>query len=295
MKRKQPAVKKKDNVQNEDKSVTEQTFEAELETWRAGRIAALTAPDGWLSVCGLIWIEPGEWRFGSAEENDIIIEKLPPVAGVLRLSADGSASVSLFTDGTIDGEAKREGVLLDDRDPARAPTRVAFGTVNFHLIDREGKKALRVRDSESAARLAFAGIDHFPADTALRIEAEWVPVEPPRTFEVDSVVGISSTVHVTHKAVFTFGGTSHTLWPTHGSTAAPMFVLRDATAGKETYGASRFLFGFFDKDRPGKIVLDFNRAINPPCAFTPAATCPLPPAENRLPFPIHAGEKKPRP
>lgn len=274
--------------------MTEQTFEAELETWRTGRIAALTAADGWLSVCGLIWVEPGEWRFGSAEDNDIVIEKLPPLAGVLRLAANGDASVSLMAEGTINGEAKHEGALFDDHDPANAPTRVAFGSVNFHLIDREGRKALRVRDSESAARLAFTGIDHFPADPSFRIEADWVSVDPPRAFEVDSVIGITSTVFVKHKAVFAFGGAEYTLWPTHGSDTSPMFVLRDPTAGSETYGASRFLFGIFEKDRPGKIVLDFNRAINPPCAFTPAATCPLPPAENRLPFPIRAGEKKPR-
>ncbi|MBB4105415.1 DUF1684 domain-containing protein [Allorhizobium borbori] len=274
--------------------MTQQTFEAELETWRAGRISALTAPDGWLSVCGLIWIEPGEWRFGSAQDNDIVIEKLPPAAGVLRLAEDGTASVSLIAEGTIGGEPKRDGMLFDDHDPANVPARVAFGSVNFHLIDREGKKALRVRDSESAARLAFTGIDHFPADPAFRIEADWLAVDPPRAFEVDSVVGISSTVLVRHKAVFTFEGAEYTLWPTHGSATSPMFVLRDPTAGKETYGASRFLFGIFEEDKPGKIVLDFNRAINPPCAFTPAATCPLPPAENRLPFPVLAGEKKPR-
>lgn len=276
--------------------MTEPTFEAELESWRENRIAALTAPDGWLSVCGLIWIEPGEWRFGSAGDNGIVIEKLPPHAGTLGLDADGGAHVTLApgAGGTVDGRETPEGALRDDRDPSRPPTRVAFGTVSFHLIDREGKKALRVRDSESEARRAFAGIDAFALDPAFRIEADWVPVDPPRAFEVDSVVGIASTVLVRRKAVFRFAGADHTLWPTHGGESAPMFVFRDATSGRETYGASRFLFGLFEEGRPGRIVLDFNRAINPPCAFTPAATCPLPPEENRLPFAVTAGEKKPR-
>ncbi|MCX8998072.1 DUF1684 domain-containing protein [Rhizobiaceae bacterium BDR2-2] len=276
-------------------TAADRTFETELETWRAQRLKALTSEDGWLSVCGLIWIEPGRWRFGSAQDNDILIEKLPPHAGVLTLDDDGSARVALSAaGGTIGGEAVPEGPLVDDRDAARPPTRVAFGTVSFHLIDREGRKALRARDSESPIRTGFAGLDHFDADPAFRIEADWVAVDPPRVFEVDSIVGISSTVAVTHKAVFYHDGAQYTLWPTHGSAAAPMFVLRDTTAGKETYGAARFLSGFFEEDRPGRIVLDFNRAINPPCAFTPAATCPLPPEENRLPFPIRAGEKKPR-
>lgn len=275
-------------------SVTESTYEAELEAWRARRIETLTAPDGWLAVTGLIWIEPGTWRFGAGGDNDIIIEKLPPFAGTLRLEPDGRAFVSLAADGSIGGEARREGALFDDRDPAVPPTRVAFGPVSFHLIDREGRKALRVRDSDSEARRAFTGIDYFPTDPAFRIEANWVPVDPPRAFEVDSIVGISSTVLVNHKAVFSFGGRDYTLWPTHGSATQPMFVLCDPTAGRETYGASRFLFGILDAARPGRIVLDFNRAINPPCAFTPAATCPLPPDENRLPFPVTAGERKPR-
>lgn len=276
--------------------MTDHTFEAELEAWHAGRINTLTAPDGWLSVTGLIWVEPGVWRFGSAADTDIVIDKLPPFAGTLTLLADGTASVTLADNagGTIGGVETKAGPLFDDRDPAVPPTRITFGAVNFHLIDREGKKALRVRDNDSEARRTFTGIDRFAADPAFRIEADWVAVDPPRSFEVDSIIGISSTVEVRHKAVFTFNGTEYTLWPTHGSASAPMFVLRDPTAGKETYGASRFLFGFFDQGKPGKIVLDLNRAINPPCAFTPAATCPLPPDENRLPFPITAGEKKPR-
>lgn len=274
--------------------MTAPAFEAELNAFRARRIEILTAPDGWLSVCGLLWIEPGEWRFGSAEDNDLIIAKLPDHAGVLRLEPDGAAFVTLTAQsGTIGGKPIMEGALDDDRDPARPPQRVAFGTVNFHLIDREGQKALRVRDSASDIRRGFTGIDSFAADPAFRFEAEWVDVDPPRAFEVDSVVNITSTVLVRHKAVFRHEGKDYTLWPTHGSEIAPMFVFRDRTSGRETYGACRFLFGTFEEDRPGHIVLDFNRAVNPPCSFTPAATCPLPVAENVLPFAVTAGEKTP--
>lgn len=277
--------------------MTEQTFEAELAAWHARRLETLTAPDGWLAVIGLLWIEPGEWRFGSAPDSDFVIEKLPAHAGTIRLEEDGHASVLLNegAGGTIDGHTTRQAALADDSNPKIAPTRVAFGPVSFHLIDREGKKALRVRDSESDIRLGFTGIDRFPAAPAFRFEARWLPVEPPRPFTVDSVVGIASEIAVKRKAVFTHEGQDYTLWPTHGGETAPMFVFRDLTSGKETYGASRFLFGSFLPDKPDMIVLDFNRAINPPCAFTPAATCPLPPEENRLPFAVTAGERKPRP
>lgn len=272
------------------------SFETELSSFHTTRLKNLTAPDGWLSVCGLLWIEPGEWRFGSAADNRLVIDKLPAHAGTLVLQEDGSAHVTLTeaSGGTVDGETVHAADLRDDHDSAHAPTRIAFGSVNFHLIDREGKKALRVRDSESEIRRAFTGIDMFPADLAFRVEADWVAVDPPRRMDVDSVVGIASEISVSHKAVFTLDGTTFTLWPTHGTPQQPMFVFRDLTSGQGTYGASRFLFGIFDADKPGKIVLDFNRAINPPCAFTPAATCPLPIPENILPIAIPVGEKKPR-
>jgi uncharacterized protein (DUF1684 family) len=175
-------------------------------------------------------------------------------------------------------------------DHPEAPTLVAFGNVSFHLIRRDGRNALRIRDSESQNRRSFSGIPRFPVDSSWRLVADWVRLAEPRSFEVDSVIGTSSTILVTHNAAFSYNDVQYELWPTHGTKGAPMFVFRDATSGSETYGASRFLIG----DVQGEtIILDFNKAINPPCAFTPFATCPLPPAENRLRLRIEAGEKVP--
>ncbi|MBB4038456.1 hypothetical protein GGR34_000085 [Microvirga flocculans] len=260
-----------------------------LETWHSQRLAALTKDDGWLSVAGLEWLDPGVWRFGSAPDNDIVIAGIPARAGTIAQDAQGTVTVSLdpSAGGAIDGQALQEAQLSAGPE---APTRVTFGSMSFYLIERNGRKALRILDGNSRNRRTFSAIPRFPVDPSWRIVADWVVLETPRPFEVDSVIGIPSTIMVSHKAVFSRDGRSYELWPTHGTENAPMFVLRDGTSGRETYGASRFLVGEIQKDR---IVLDFNKAINPPCAFTDFATCPLPPSENRLPLHIAAGEMLP--
>ncbi|WP_112661560.1 DUF1684 domain-containing protein [Microvirga flavescens] len=260
-----------------------------LEEWHVQRVATLTKPDGWLSVAGLEWLKPGTWRFGSAADNDIVIPHIPAHAGAIAHDDHGIVSVRLDSsaNGTIDGQSLAEAKLS----ATGAPTLVAFGTTSFHLIERGGRRALRILDSDSRNRQTFSDIPRFPVDPSWRIVADWVALESPRPFEVDSVIGTTSTVLVTHKAVFSHNGSSYELWPTHGTPDAPMFVLRDGTSGTETYGASRFLVG---EVASSEIVLDFNKAINPPCAFTDFATCPLPPSENRLTIRIEAGEKLPR-
>lgn len=266
------------------------SYRSAIEDWRAKRIAALTKPDGWLSVSGLAWLEPGTWRFGSSSDSDIVIERAPAYAGTILYDQNGAVRVRLdpSAGGTIDGRPSAECTLSDD--PA-APTLIEIGSISLFLIDRDGRKALRIRDSESRNRKTFSGIPHFPVDPSWRIVAEWVSLPDARAFEIDSILGASSTVLVSHKAVFRREGVEYELWPTHGTSAAPMFVLRDATSGDETYGASRFLFG--EAMDGHQIILDFNKAINPPCAFTDHATCPLPPPENRLQLRIEAGEKVP--
>lgn len=265
-------------------------YQSALDDWHEKRIATLTKPDGWLSVAGLEWLSAGTSRFGSASDNDIVIANIAPHAGVTTQDEHGTVNVSLAPSagGTIDGQALVEAKL--SADPG-APTRVAFGAVSFYLIERDNRKALRILDSGNRNRRTFLSIPRFPVDSSWRIVADWIALDPPRPFEVDSVIGTASTVLVTHKAVFSRDGNHYELWPTHGTADAPMFVLRDGTSGNETYGASRFLIG---EIAGSQIVLDFNKAFNPPCAFTDFATCPLPPSENRLQLRIEAGEKLPR-
>ena len=268
------------------------TYAQEIERWHAARIARLTAPDGWLSLVGLEWLKPGRNRVGGTADNDIVLAGAAPHLGAVEWADDGSLVVSLRSDAgaTIDGEAKTGAVMLDDSH--HSPTTVAFGSVSFIAIDRGGRKGLRVRDSEAATRSGFAGIDRFPVDPAWRIVADWLPLDPPFQLATGTVIGTIENYPAPGKAVFERDGQRFELYPV---LEAPgdrqlFLIFADATSGKETYGAARFLYA--DMPRDGKIVLDFNKAYNPPCAFTPFATCPLAPPENRLGLRVTAGELK---
>lgn len=273
-----------------------------VEQWRAGRVERLTAPDGWLSLIGLDWLQPGANRIGSAADNNIVLTAGPAHLGTLTLSDEGKLHLVAATGSevNVDGTAVREADLVDDAHVSgdASPTAVRFGSASFIVIDRGGRKALRVKDSAAATRRDFVGIDYFPIDPAWRVVAEWMPFAPPHKLEMGSVIGTIDQVAVPGKAVFQHGGQTFELLPYQEEPGGELFfVLADRTSGKETYGAARFLYAGLPKDglaQPGKVTLDFNQLYNPPCAFTPFATCPLAPPENRLDMRVTAGEKKSR-
>jgi uncharacterized protein (DUF1684 family) len=277
-----------------------EAYAHEIQQWRATRVEALTAPDGWLSLVGLEWLKPGANRIGRAADNDIVLTSAPDHLGTLTLAADGSLHMLLApgSDALIDGKAVREASLTDDIHVANGgnPTTVSFGTANFYVIDRDGRKALRVKDSEAVTRRQFRGIDYFPIDPSWHIIADWVPFEHAHTLEMGTEIGTIDKVVVPGKAVFHRDGHSYELLPYQQEPGGKLFfVIADRTSGKQTYGAARFLYASLPKNglhRAGKVVLDFNEAYNPPCAFTPFATCPLAPPENRLNLSVTAGEKK---
>lgn len=274
---------------------TPSAYAHSIEQWRAGRVARLTAPDGWLSLIGLEWLQVGANRVGSAADNDIVLQAGPAHLGVVTLDRSGQLHIKL-ADGsgaTVDGKPVPEATLIDDAHVGdnASPTVVAFGTANFYVIDREGRKGLRVKDTTAPTRQHFVGIDYFPIDASWRIVADWVPFDPAHDLQIGSVIGTIDTVKVPGKAVFTRDGHTYELLPYQEEPGGELFfVLADRTSGHETYGASRFLYAALPVN--GKVVLDFNQAYNPPCAFTSFATCPLAPPENRLDLRITAGEKK---
>lgn len=267
-------------------------YPATIAQWRSERVGRLTAPDGWLSLIGLHWLQVGDNSVGSAEDNRIRLSAGAAYLGTVRLTADGKAGflAAPASLANVDGVAAGEHPVELSYGVGK-PSLVAARNVSFFVIKRGEKIGLRVRDSESARRTGFAGIDYFDIDPSWRIEATWVPFAPPRMIPITNVLGQTSTMPVPGKAVFTRAGRTLELLPVlEGGPDDPLFfIIADETSGTETYGASRFLYAEPPKD--GKIVLDFNRAQNPPCAFTPFATCPLPPKENRLPIRVTAGEK----
>jgi uncharacterized protein (DUF1684 family) len=267
-------------------------YRQEVEQWRTNRVTRLTAPAGWLSLIGLEWLQPGDNRIGSAADNDIVVGAMPAHLGVASLRADGRVHLALAADSgaLIDGKPLREATLVDDAGEG-APTMVSLGTLSFLAIDREGRKGLRIRDSEAATRRDFAGIDYFPIDPAWRIEATWVPATAGQTLEMGTVIGTTEKYPVPGTARFSRDGKTFEILPVIEvpGDAQYFVVFADRTSGRETYGAARFLY--IDPPKDGKVTLDFNKAYNPPCAFTPFATCPLAPPENRLDLRVTAGEK----
>ncbi len=274
--------------------VVDPAYRAEIEAWRAARVAALTAPDGWLTLAGLYWLKPGPNRFGSGPGNEIVLPGagIAGAAGAIDLRPDGAAVLEPAPGAavTVGGAATGERPLRSDRDGA--PDVVALGTYRFYVIDRAGTLGVRVKDTASPARAHFKGIAHFPLDPAYRVTGTFEPYPAPREVKVATHQGPSQTMLAPGLVRFSLGGRPLALEPFVSSPADRtfFFVFRDATSGHETYGAGRFL----DADAPPRggrtVVLDFNKATDPPCAFTPFATCPLPPPANELPVRIAAGE-----
>lgn len=261
-----------------------------IETWRAGRIERLQRPDGWLALIGRHPLGEGTWSVGSAEGNTLRLAAGPGRLGTITHAPGGKVTIALAdgVDAAIDGTTERTAELVYQ---GEKPTYVRAGSVNFHVMDRSGNLFLRVRDSTAARLKNFAGIEAWPVDPAWRIEAAWVPFDPPREVRITNMIGLVEPALIPGKAVFTHDGRTYEIIPIDEDPESDLFfVLTDATAGNETYEACRFLYAPRPKD--GKIVLDFNKLYNPPCAFTPFSTCPLPPKENVLPFPLRAGEKK---
>ncbi len=269
------------------------TWRKEIETWQAKRVERLTAPNGWLSLVGLEWLKQGTNTIGSARDNNIVIAKAPSHLGSIVLDR-GRATFTLdpraVKQAKIDGANEIGAELLDDSH--EKPTLVSFGTANFHLIHRGDQFGLRIKDSAADTRVHFAGIDRFAIDPSWRIEAKWEAYDPPREVEEGNILGQIDKVVVPGAATFEHGGKTYKVEPiieNPGDTEL-FLIFADRTSGKETYGAARFLYA--DPPQDGKIVLDFNKAYNPPCAFTPYATCPLPTQQNRLDMRVTAGEKK---
>ena len=275
--------------------VNETSYEVEVQRWRAERDARLRAPDGWLSVTGLDWLEPGTNRFGSAADNQIVLPgAVPAHAGAFVV--EGHAVRLVVEPGAPSVHAQQEraarssvGALRTDATPT--PDVLASGTVSWQLIERGERLGVRAKDSASPARRAFAGSRWFAIDPAYRVVARLIPRAGSTEMIVPDASGGRQTLESPGTLVFTLLGQALRLDPVlDGDDASDqMIVFRDLTSGRETYGGGRFVRA---RRRPdGSFVVDFNQAYFPPCAFTPHATCPLPPEQNRLKLAVRAGEK----
>jgi uncharacterized protein (DUF1684 family) len=197
----------------------------------------------------------------------------------------------------MDGKPIRAQALHTDADHDKNNPRLTIGTLQMYVIHRGERFALRIKDAKSAALTGFHGLKWYPPNQAYRVTAHWIPYSPQRTSTIATLIGTSYPAQVPGAAEFTLNGKTYRLDPIleDPMVAKLFFVLRDTTSTSTTYGACRFLYtGFPDHglDKAGELVLDFNRLENPPCAYTPFATCPLPPKQNRMPIPLPVGEQR---
>lgn len=266
-------------------------YQVEIEAWRAARDERLRRPDGWLTLAGLFWLDEGANSFGSDPANRVVLPPgTPACMGELLLEG---GSVRLWAEPGIAlasrGEPLRSAALKTDADGG--PTILDYGHVSFFVIKRRDRFAVRVKDSASPVLAAFGGLDAFRIDPRWRFEARFEPYDPPKQVLVPSVLGGADSEICPGAIVFDLGDTVYRLEPVLEAGTDELFIIfGDRTNGFETYGAGRFLYAK-RPDKDGRVVLDFNKAYNPPCVFTPYATCPLPPPQNRLPIRVEAGEK----
>jgi len=258
---------------------------AEVEGWRDGRYAALRRDLGWLTLAGLHWLRPGPSRVGSARDADVVLPSGPPVVGVVEVATTG---VTATGDWLHEGQRVDRLPLVSDQEGEA--TLLELGDLRQCLIERSGRPALRTWDLASPARRAFSGIDHWPVDPAWRLAAR-LDATPGRTITVPDVFGGTDDQESPGDLVFEVGGQTHRLQVLPGGDAGELWLIfGDATNGDETYGGGRYLYTS-PPDADGRVIVDFNRAYNPPCVFTPYATCSMPWPANRLPIRVEAGER----
>jgi uncharacterized protein (DUF1684 family) len=267
-------------------------YRVEVHKWRADREARLKADGGWLSLAGLFWLNEGPNRFGTDPAGDIVLPEgsAPAKAGVFERKA-GEVTVTLLpgAHGRVGGRPL-SGPTAMRSDTSGSPDVLEIGPLSLNVIERGGRLAVRLKDKNSPTRKGFTGLQWFDVQEEYRVEARFVSYPQPKPVKVPNVLGQSESMPSPGYAEFTLGGKTVRLDGVMEEPQAEQlfFILRDQTSGKETYGAGRFLYAELPKG--GKIVLDFNKAYSPPCAFTPYATCPLPPPQNWMPVRVEAGE-----
>ena len=279
-----------DPAQAANDAAANAAFQQVQQAWRAERLAQLTKPDGWASLVGMHWLDPGSHRVGSDTDNGIRLEMGPAHLGVFTVR-NGATRFVADTAVTIDGTAARSSALRSDAD-AQGPSVIAFdeGKGLATVIARGGRLALRVKHADADSRLRFTGLQYWDGGRDWQVPARFIAHPAGKTLPIANIIGTTDEIPNPGAVEFERGGTTYRLEALDEGGDTLFLVFADRTSGHGSYGAGRFL----DAPRPdpqGRLVIDFNQAYNPPCAFTPFATCPLPPPENRLDLAIEAGER----
>ncbi len=270
--------------------VSADAYKNEIEQWHQNRVKSLKSETGWLNIAGLFWLKEGENTFGSSKENNIIlpIGKADEKLGIFILK---EGIVSFTTAANSNAESNNTpfaaGVIFDEKQ--ETPIILSHKNLRWFIIKRGSKYGVRMRDFESDALKNFTHIERFPVDEKWKITAVYEAPEKDKTIPINDVIGLTTETPFGGTLRFEIDGTTFQLDATLEGNEL-FIVFADKTTGNETYGGGRFLYAV--KPSEGNtVILDFNKAYNPPCCFTNFATCPLPPAQNRLAIQISAGEK----
>lgn len=268
-----------------------QPYAKAIQAWRDQQEAELRAENGWLSVVGLFWLHDGENAVGSDPDCEVVLPpRLPIRLATLKVSA-GAVTLRVAVGAgpvRVGGQLVREAALSDN---PLYPALIQVEQMTFFVIRRGDRLAVRMCDAASEARQNFTGRIWFPADVAFRVAGRFEPHPSQRTLEVETVIGTTIPVNNPGAVAFEFNGVPQRLEAFEGEAGELWFLFRDATSGHETYGAGRELYAPLGAD--GRVELDFNKAQNLPCVFTPYATCPMAPKANHLAIAVQAGERLP--
>jgi uncharacterized protein (DUF1684 family) len=266
-----------------------EAYRTEIETWQQGREERLSSESGWLTLVGLFWLQPGENGVGSGDKNVVVLSAGPDSIATMILE-DGEVRLEpVAGSGLMIGDEPATARILGTDNDEETDT-MTLGNLLFYIVERGDRFGVRVKDSQSPVRTGFQGLDRYEIDPAWRVEGRWTAYDPPKEIPIASVIGTVETMLGPGHVTFEFDGQSYALDPVDAGDEY-WYLFRDKTSGDETYGAGRYLYGP-KEDENGRVIIDFNRAYNPPCAFTAFATCPLPPLQNRLDLRVEAGEKK---
>jgi uncharacterized protein (DUF1684 family) len=266
--------------------------QAELQ-WRSERDQQMRSPTSWLTIAGLFWLEEGEHTFGTDPKNEIRLpeESAPAFAGTFILHDDVVKVVHAGdTEMTIEGRRINEQVLTSDA--SGKPDVIELNDLKMWVIKRGDRLAIRLRDLNAAPYKEYTGLEFFPPRAKYKLNASFTPYSPSKSQVLSTMVGTTTEMEVPGYLTFQIDGREYRLdaFRDYPESKDLFIIFKDGTSGMETYGASRFMDAEILED--GTVDLNFNRAYNPPCAYTHYATCPLPPPQNILTVRIEAGEKK---
>jgi uncharacterized protein (DUF1684 family) len=269
------------------------SYRAELSEWYQWRRSRLLSDTGYINLAGLFWLQEGTSSFGSDSTCDVIFpEFAPPVLGTfVRTDTMVTLQVDPQVEISIDGNPVESRLLKTDMNPDEdAPTIMEWDSLRWYIIRRQNRIGVRLRDLNHPDLQTFPALERYPINPTWRIRARLQEHEKPVRIAVPNIIGIVMQEPSPGRLEFEIDGQTYHLDPTGNPGGRLFVVFSDQTTGRETYGGGRFLYAD-PPDSTGHTILDFNRAYNPPCAFTPYTTCPQPPAQNRLAIAVTAGEK----